>query len=108
MALLSIWNSNPEALLNFSIEQIVATAGNGKLLDNSECSTELRTYLSQVSSEKLAEYADYCLTTKFDNNGKILQDVVNELGRRLDYQTTNGRYQGSRNAVGNDGLWLSP
>ena len=108
MPLLSIWNSNPETISQFTIEQVVSAAGKGKLLDNNDCSTELREYLSQVSSEKLAEYADYCLTTKFENNGKILQDVVNELGRRLDYKVTNGRYQGSQNAIGNDGLWLSP
>jgi hypothetical protein len=108
MPLLSIWNSNPETVSEFTIEQVVSTAGNGKLLDNSECATELRQYLSQVSSEKLSEYADYCLITKFDNNGKILQDVVNEFGRRLDYDVTNGRYQGSHNSIGNDGLWLSP
>ncbi|MEJ7849680.1 MAG: hypothetical protein WKF92_16470, partial [Pyrinomonadaceae bacterium] len=108
MPLLSIWASNPETILDFTIEQVVSTAGNGKLLDESECSKELREFLSQVSSEKLAEYADYCLITKFDNNGKILQEVVNELGRRLDYGVVNGRYQGSRNSIGNDGLWLSP
>lgn len=38
----------------------------------------------------------------------ILQDLVNELGRRLDYKVTNGRYQGTVNAVGFDGIWLSP
>lgn len=108
MPLLSIWASNPETILDFTIEQIVSAAGNGKLLDNSECSKELREYLSQVSSEKLAEYANYCLTTKFDTNGKILQDLVNELGTRLDYDVSNGRYQGSQNSIGNDGLWLSP
>ena len=108
MPLLSIWNSNPETISQFSIEQVVSAAGKGKLLDDTDCSKELREYLSQVSSEKLADYADYCLTTKFENNGKILQDVVNELGRRLDYQVTNGRYQGSQNKIGNDGLWLSP
>jgi hypothetical protein len=38
----------------------------------------------------------------------VLQDLVNELGRRLDYKVTNGRYQGTVNAIGFDGLWLSP
>lgn len=108
MPLIPIWNSNPETVSQMSVEQIVMTAGNGRLLDDSECSSELRKYLSQVSSEKLGEYADYCLTNKFDSNGKVLQDVVNELGRRLDYKTENGRYQGSSNRIGNDGLWLSP
>jgi hypothetical protein len=108
MALLSIWSSNPNAVLSLSIEQIVATAGDGKLRDDSECSKELRAFLAQVPSEKLAEYADYCLTNGFGKSGMVLQDIVNELGRRLDYQVTNGRYHGTSNAIGNDGLWSSP
>jgi hypothetical protein len=38
----------------------------------------------------------------------VLQDLVNELGRRLDYDVTNGRYQGTSNSIGFDGLWKSP
>jgi DNA-binding transcriptional regulator YdaS (Cro superfamily) len=38
----------------------------------------------------------------------VLKDVVNELGRRLEYKVTNGRYQGTTNAVGFDGIWVSP
>ncbi len=108
MPLITIWNSNPEAVLEFSIEQLLSTAGNGHLTDDTECSRELRQFFSQVSSEKLALYADQCLTRRFENNGKVLQDIVNELGRRLDFDVTNGRYQGTRNAVGNDGLWVGP
>lgn len=108
MALLSLWRSNPEAVISLSIEQIVATAGDGKLRDGSECSDELRAFLSQVTSDKLSEYADYCLTSGFSKSGMVLQDIVNELGRRLDYIVTNGRYQGTSSAVGNDGLWRSP
>ncbi len=108
MALLSLWSSNPEAVISLSIEQIVATAGDGRLRDESECSKELRAFLSQVSSEKLVEYADYCLTAGFNKSGMVLQDIVNELGRRLDYDVVNGRYQGTSSAVGNDGLWRSP
>jgi hypothetical protein len=108
MALLSIWANSSGEVLSLSIRQIVAMAGDGRLLDNSECSTELRTFLSEVPSEKLAEYANFCLTDSFDKSGETLQDVVNELGRRLDYNVKNGRYQGVSNKVGNDGLWLSP
>ena len=74
MPLLSIWNSNPETVSEMSIVQIVATAGNGHLLDGSQCSTELRQYLSEVSSDKLAEYAEYCLNNRSDDKGKVLQD----------------------------------
>jgi hypothetical protein len=38
----------------------------------------------------------------------VLQDLVNELGRRLDYKVTNGRYQGTSNEIGFDGVWQSP
>lgn len=38
----------------------------------------------------------------------VLQDLVNELGRRLDYDVTNGRYQGVQGKIGFDGLWTSP
>lgn len=34
-----------------------------------------------------------------------MQDIVNELGRRLDFEVENGLYQGRRNAVGFDGIW---
>jgi hypothetical protein len=38
----------------------------------------------------------------------VLQDLVNEIGRRLDYKVTNGRYQGTSKAIGFDGIWVSP
>jgi hypothetical protein len=37
----------------------------------------------------------------------VLQDLVNELGRRLDYKVTNGRYQGTPTKIGFDGIWVS-
>jgi len=38
----------------------------------------------------------------------VLQDLVNELARRLDYNVTSGRYQGTPNTIGSDGIWKSP
>jgi hypothetical protein len=108
MPLLALWSSNPSAIGQFSVEQIVATAGSGELRDNSDCAQELREYLSQVTSQKLAEYIDRCLTSHFIKSGSVLQDLVNELGRRLDYKVTNGRYQGTVNSIGYDGIWASP
>lgn len=108
MPLLPIWANSPDEVLSMSIKQVVNLAGDGRLLDNSDCSKELRTFLSQIRSEKLGEYADFCLTSSFEKSGETLQDIVNELGRRLDFRVENGFYQGRTNAVGNDGLWESP
>jgi hypothetical protein len=108
MPLLSLWSSNPNAVTQLSIEQIVATAGDGKLRDETLCSTELRQYLSQVPSDQLAAYAEHCLSDAFPKSGFVLQDVVNELGRRLDYEVENGRYQGAVGGIGFDGIWRGP
>jgi hypothetical protein len=108
MPLLEFWSSNPAAIGQLTIEQIVATAGSGNLQDNSDCSNELREYLGQIDSQRLSIYIERCLTSHFPKSGLVLQDLVNELGRRLDYNVSNGRYQGTTNAIGYDGIWVSP
>jgi hypothetical protein len=107
MPLLALWKSNPLEINQFSIEQVVGTAGDGILKDNSDCSTELRSFLSEVPSAKLRLYVERCLTTVLNKGGLILQDLVNELGRRLEYKVENGRYQGTSGSIGYDGLWKS-
>jgi hypothetical protein len=108
MPLLELWESSPAAIDQFTIEQIVAAAGDGVLTDASKCSQELRSYLARVPHSKLAEYVERCLSSSFNRSGFVLQDLVNELGRRLDYKVTNGRYQGTQNSIGFDGIWISP
>ena len=105
MPLLNLFNSNPEDILRLNIEQIVSNAGNGKLGDAGEAQTELREFLREVDVEILAAYADQCLTQSFNKSGFVLQDIVNEFGRRLEYEVINGRYQGIRKEVGFDGIW---
>lgn len=108
MPLLDLWKTNPQTIATLQIDQIVMTAGNGQLADNTTCSTELREYLASIPLSALASYAEHCLSTAFTNSGRDLQDIVNELGRRLDYKITNGRYQGVKGQIGFDGLWSSP
>lgn len=108
MPLLALWASNATAVGEFTIEQVVATAGDGSLRDGSVCSSELREYLSQVPTQKIAVYVDQCLGSSLNKGGLILQDLINEIGRRLDFAVTNGRYQGVVGAIGYDGIWLSP
>jgi hypothetical protein len=107
MPLIALWESSSAVVEQFSIEQVVATAGNGELRDGSLCSTELRSFLAQVSTPKLATYVERCLSSGFLKSGMVLQDLINELGRRLDFSVENGRYQGTTNTVGFDGIWNS-
>lgn len=105
MPLINMWRADRDSVLSLSLEQVVTLAGDGQLKDNSETSSELRLFLKEIESEKLTEFANYCLEKAFVNSGQILQDVVNEIGRRLGYQVENGRYQGVRNEIGFDGIW---
>lgn len=107
MPLLSFFSSNPDAVAQLTIEQVVVNAGDGVLKDNSTCSQELRSYFGQIPTATIAGYINHCLENSFVKGGIVLQDLINELGRRLDYDVENGRYQGVTNAIGYDGLWKS-
>ena len=105
MPLLEIWRSNPDGIKAYAIRQVVAIAGDGRLRDQSECADELRTYSSRNNCGKLATYAAECLEGSFEDSGLVLQDVVNEIGRRLEFQVEHGRYRGKSGAIGFDGIW---
>ena len=107
MSLLALWKSNPDQIRGYAIRQIVAVAGDGRMRDQSICSAELREFLQEVTSDALERFANECLDEGFDGSGFVLQDVVNEIGRRLEFETTSGLYRGKRNAIGFDGIWRS-
>lgn len=107
MALLHFYKANPDIVLTQTIQQIVSNAGDGNLCDASLASLEFRDFLKLAPSETLFIYARQCLESPFQNSGYVLQDIVNELGRRLDFEVEDGLYRGKQNAVGFDGLWQS-
>jgi hypothetical protein len=53
MPLLALWKSSPSEISQLAIEQVIGNAGDGILRDNSDCSIELRTFLSEVPSASL-------------------------------------------------------
>jgi hypothetical protein len=104
--LIELAKQNPEAVADYTIQQIVGICGDGNLRDNSTCSAQLREYLALQTSSRLSAYAHFCLEDGFTNSGFVLQDIINEVGRRLGYEVQNGRYRGVSNQSGFDGLWL--
>jgi hypothetical protein len=107
MALLDIWKKSREQLEGKQVNQVIAFAGNGKLLDGNEASVEFRQFLSAIPSSLLASYSGQCLQEKFEGSGLALQDIINEVGRRLGFEVENGRYRGTPGQSGHDGLWRS-
>lgn len=102
---MNLWGSSPETIKSYAIRQIVAVAGDGRLRDASACSVDLRAYLRQTPSDRLAAYANECLDESFDGSGLVLQDVINEIGRRLEFDVEDGLYRGKQGVVGFDGIW---
>jgi hypothetical protein len=90
------------------VQQIIAFAGTGHLRDGNAASAEFRDFLSHVPSNLLRHYADQCLQDGFSGSGFALQDILNEVGCRLGFHVTHGRYRGSPGQVGHDGCWRFP
>ena len=107
MALLDLWKKSRQDLEEKRIHQLLNMAGTGKLSEGGATSQELRSFLAEVPSSFLARYVEECLTGKFEQSGFVLQDLVNEIGRRLGFQIEHGRYHGSTKETGNDGAWQS-
>lgn len=107
-SLYSIWKEDPARVREKRVDQIIGFAGDGKLGDNNTAPAEFRAFLSRVPSDLLARYADDCLTSSFRDSGLALQDIVNEIARRLGFGVEPGRYRGSRREIGHDGIWTGP
>jgi hypothetical protein len=105
MALSDLWKENHEQILNKNVQQVIAFAGDGKLTDGLAASIEFREYLKNIPSDVLAKYSDQCLADSFPNSGLALQDIVNEIGRRIGFRVDAGYYRGSPGHPGYDGLW---
>jgi hypothetical protein len=107
VSLLKFWRKSREQLAGKRVQQIIAIAGAGILQDGEAASVEFRDFLAQVPSNLLSDYAGQCLADKFEGSGLALQDIVNQVGRRLGFEVEDGRYRGTAGQVGHDGLWRS-
>lgn len=105
MALIDLWKKDKSHLTEKNLRQVIAFAGDGKLTDGTSGSEELRAFLRHIPTALLTKYVEECLSDSFDGSGFALQDLVNEVGRRLGYEVVHGRYRGSSKHLGHDGIW---
>ncbi len=107
MPLVEIWKKTPEQIRGKTIQQILVFAGDGRLKDGNSTSAEFREYLAHIPSEDLSCFANQCLDSSFQDSGLALQDIANQVGKRLGFTVENGRYRGTSAMIGFDGLWHS-
>ncbi len=105
MSLLTLWKQDEKQITDKTVQQLISFAGEGKLADGNRTSAEFRELLQYIPSDILQKYAHQCLDQSFDKSGYVLQDIINEIGTRLDFEVTSGRYQGKQGIVGFDGQW---
>ncbi len=107
MPLSNLWKSSQDEIARMHLRQIVALAGSGSLGDGNEASAEFRDLLSEVPEHSLVCWARDAVEEGFQESGFALQDLVNEIGKRLGFAVSHGRYRGRRR-TGFDGLWTAP
>jgi hypothetical protein len=56
----------------------------------------------------LRDYIEECLRNTDDQYNRAFQDLVNHLGSFMGFEVEFGRYQGTQEEIGFDGLWKSP
>lgn len=106
MLLVDLFRRSPDEVLSKGLWQIIAFAGTGKLTDGGETSAQLREILSCIPVEALSRWGNEAVRGKFEDSGFALQDIVNEIGRRLGFTVRPGTYRGGRGEP-YDGLWES-
>jgi hypothetical protein len=109
LTLVQLWQENREGIKSKSLAQILGFAGEGRLSDGNMCSKELRELLSVLDLDVVSGYAHQALIAndkEFPNRSLALQDIVNEVGKRLGFTVIPGLYRGRHGESGHDGLWI--
>ena len=95
-----------------TLAQIITFAGDGKLRDDNATSREFRDLLGHIQLPEIRAYAYECINSAAvgsPENGLVLQDIVNQVGKRLGFKVEDGRYErGTRDAPSYDGVWKLP
>ncbi len=105
------FDEHPDLCKTMKLKQIAAFAGDGNMLHKAT-HEDLREFLTKIDLEMFQSFINDALSTekedKFDDRGFVLQELVNEMGRRLGYTVTHGAFKGKKGDNGFDGLWKAP
>ena len=78
--------------------------------DPGSASERFRKYLRENvhQVEDVRDYVTDALAETGEQSNKALQDLINHIGQLLGFEVVYGRYRGTANQIGFDGLWQSP
>ena len=95
--------NDPSKVKGKSVTQVVTMLADGKLTDIGQTAPAFRDFLNNCPIDQLGIYTNQMVAEASD--GKIFQDIVNTIGKKIGFDVVHGLYQGKKNAIGFDGYW---
>jgi len=94
-------------MVDLTLDRIVSLAGDWK--DESRASQQFREIIEdeQTTTREIESYLQEAVDGSDSYHNRALQDLVNNIGRRLGFEVEYGIYQGVRDTIGYDGHWIS-
>ncbi len=94
-------------MVELTLDRIVGLAGDWT--DGSRASEQFREIIEdeQTTTEEIEAYLQEAIDGSEQYHNKALQDLVNNIGRRLGFEVEYGVYQGRSDTIGYDGHWIS-
>lgn len=94
-------------MVELTLDRIVNLAGDWT--DESRASEQFREIIEdeQTTTEEIEAYLQEAINGSERYHNKALQDLVNNIGRRLGFEVEYGVYQGRSDTIGFDGHWIS-
>lgn len=94
-------------MVDLTLDRIVGLAG--EWTDDSRASEQFRAIIDdeQTTTEDITDYVDEAIAGSEPYHNRALQDLVNNIGRRLGFDIEYGVYQGRPDTIGFDGHWIS-
>lgn len=94
-------------MVDLTLDRIVALAG--EWTDKSRASEQFREIIEdeQTTTEAIETYLHEAIDGSDQHHNRALQDLINNIGRRLGFEVEYGVYQGVSDTIGYDGHWVS-
>jgi hypothetical protein len=94
-------------MVELTLDRLVSLAGDWT--DDSRASEQFRQIIDdeQTTTDEIETYLHEAIQGSEQHHNRALQDLVNNIGRRLGFQVEYGVYQGVSETIGFDGLWTS-
>ena len=102
--LIKLWTNNEQILKKKNISQIMNLISE---VEEEKRYNQLREFFGKITNEMLEKYIKESINSRYEQCGFVLQELVNEVGKRLGFNVEYGVHRGRRNTIGYDAIWTT-